>query len=131
MGLFEPWEQQEIINVGKALRHMSTTVVRDISKDTAGLAADAGINIVSRSAEFFTRWVIRSLGKGQTLERLLVDPKARKALIAMGNEGPDTPAFKAAVLFLTVYVGEEEARQEAQRRQEQLAEESSAFQRGE
>lgn len=129
-GLFSPGEQQELIRVGKALRTLNTTYIRDVAADTAGIAADTTINVVSQSKEFMARYLTRIFTKGGTIERLMVDPKARSALVALGENGPDSPAFKMATLFLATWYGQDQMLAQAERREEQLDESSAARERG-
>lgn len=116
LGLFSPLEQQELIRVAQAARTLRTNYLRDITKDTAGMAADVGINIVSLTAAFMARLMVRILGKGDVLERIMVDPNARKAMLELAKRGPNHPGFKSAAIFLGTWIGEDAAEQAADQR---------------
>lgn len=104
-GLFSPAEQQELIDTGNALRRLKVTYLKPGAKDTAGVAADVAINIVSRSAEFMTRMLVRLGSKGQSLERLMTDPRARGALREIAQEGIGTQSGAMAAAYLTLRMG--------------------------
>lgn len=118
LGLFGPDEQAEIVAAARALRRLQTTAIKDIGKDTTGLAADAVINMVSRSKEFFARWATRVLGQSDNVGELMSNPAARQALMALSKESPNSVTGRLAIVWLTSFVGNLQAE-----RQEQLAEE--------
>lgn len=123
-GLFSPGEQQELITVGKALRTLLTTSRQVSEKDAAGIFRDFTINVISQTAAFMGRFVAGVAAKGNHLERMLIDPNARRALITLAENGPNRLMVKGAIAYLALLSGDftrqdtrEQAEQErAQRR---------------
>jgi len=115
LGLFTPGEQVELIQVGKALRTLRNTFTEDVAKDTAGFAQDTAINVVSRSSEFIGRYLTRILSRGSTVEQLMIDPAARKALLSLAENPVDSTIGRVALATLAVTIGniEGEENQEA------------------
>ena len=104
LGLFTAAEQGELIAAAKAMSHLKTTYIHDIAsaaEDVKGKAADAVINLIARSPEFFGRWITRYLTGSKSVEAFLLDPNARKALIHLGEKGPDNMLGKMAIVYLS------------------------------
>jgi hypothetical protein len=122
LGLFTPGEQQDIIRAADAARTLTTTFTRDVAKDTPGTLSDLTINAISQSAEFMGRFLARVLSKGKTVEQFMIDPRAREALIALGQRGPDSQVGRAAITYLAIAAGQIEG-QENQEAREQIVRE--------
>lgn len=123
-GLFSPAEQSHIRKTADAIRTLATTYVKRVDRDAPGIAADTAINLVSQTHEFMARYVVRLFAKSETLEHLLVDPKAREALVAIAEHGPGSRAAQSAVAYLAFAEGiaESDAQFEAsQKVQEEAA----------
>ena len=126
LGLFTPGEQQELITTAKALRVLMADAKRVAEQDAPGVVADFTINLISRSAEFAGRFVVRIMSRGNSLERLLTDPGARRNLIALASKGPNRGPVKAAIAFLAVWQGRVEAEQNKELRK-QIEEQQRQF----
>jgi hypothetical protein len=109
LGLFSPIEQQEMIKVAKAMRVLAADAKLGFEKDTTGIFADATINLISQTAAFAGRFAVRIMSKGSSLERLMVDPQARKAMLALADKGPNRMPVKGAITFLSLWAGQSEA----------------------
>lgn len=123
LGLFTPGEQRELIRVGQALQVLNNTYMTRAMQDTAGTAADIAINVVSQTSEFMTRLLVRLTAKGNTVEQLMVDPKARKLVLELAARKPDSPKFKMALASLAYHIGAWDAaadREQREREQEEL-----------
>ncbi len=134
LGLFEKWEQKEIVAAAQTLRRLQVTAVTDISKDVAGVAADTGINVISRNAGFLARYIVRSVAKSANLERLMINPAARRSLIELGRKGPGTTGHRVAIAYLATlagqWQGEDDAREALKEAQENRESITQQRQRG-
>lgn len=123
-GLFSPGEQQELITVGKSLRTLLTTSRQVSEKDAAGIFRDFTINVISQTAAFMGRFVAGAAAKGNHLERMLIDPNARRALIALAENGPNRLMIKGAIAYLTLATAEF-TRQDDDEEREKIIEEQA------
>jgi hypothetical protein len=98
-----------MIKVAKAMRVLAADAKLGFEKDTTGIFADATINLISQTAAFAGRFAVRIMSKGSSLERLMVDPQARKAMLALADKGPNRMPVKGAITFLSLWAGQSEA----------------------
>ena len=61
---------------------------------------EATINLISRSPEFFGRFVTRIFSSGQTLETALLNPEWRHAMRVIARENIDSTAGRGAIMYL-------------------------------
>lgn len=111
-GLFLQWEQDEIKMAAQALQTLKTTFKTSIAKDAAGIAADTIINTISRNAGFMARYIVRNVTNSGNMERLMLDPKARKSLIELGKRGPGSTGGRIAIAYLSTMLGAWQAEDE-------------------
>lgn len=130
LGLFEKWEQKEIIAAAQTLRRLQVTAVSDISKDVAGVAADTGINVISRNAGFLARYIVRTVAKSANLERLMINPAARRALLEIGRAGSGSTAHRVAIIYLATLAGQWQGEEEARERLRQIRPQIEAAEQG-
>ena len=124
-GFFEPALQKEIETTASALRILANKATRT---DIGGTKPEEWtINLISRSPEFFGRFVTRLMASGETLETALLNPHWRHALRTIATEPLGTTKMKAANLFLVQWMGENEAAKAFQEQQQQHMQESQDF----
>jgi hypothetical protein len=126
-GLFTPVEQREIKAAATAVRAIRETYQQVFSRNVVESTADAAINIIARTPEFFARFMVRAAGTSQSLERLLLDSSARKALIKLAEEGPSTRAGQAAIAYLAIVTGENEQQLKMKAQEEQASRDATAI----
>ncbi|KKK88026.1 hypothetical protein LCGC14_2747320, partial [marine sediment metagenome] len=118
MGIHEPAVQAELVLVGKALRILANKYFVGVVPGGTKLE-EIAINVISRSPEFMARFLTRAMSGGKNMERLLLDPATRKAVIALAERGPVDRLGKAAMVTLASFIQDSE---EADRNAEKVAE---------
>lgn len=121
-GLHTSGVQGDMELTAKALRILQNKQFKGIVP--GGISPeDWTINLISRSPEFFGRFITRIFASGKNLEELLLNPEWRQALRVVAEQPLESEAGKAALLFLAVSQGRREAAvaAEEQRAAEELA----------
>ena len=121
MGIHEPAVQAELVAVGKALRILNNKYFVGVVPGGTKLE-EIAINVISRSPEFMARFLTRALSGGANMERALLDPATRKALIELAARGPTDRLGKAAMVTLASFIHDSE---EAERNDAEAAAEAA------
>jgi hypothetical protein len=103
-GLFEPDEVRDFRRFGDAMRRFMR---------------DASINLISRSPEFFGRWLTGVMLRSKNIERMIQDPAWRESFITWSKAGVSGQKRQAAVMYMTLTAAEWMASDEAAHRAEQ------------
>lgn len=136
-GLFPAEEALHFKKFGDALRTINETYLTRFEAAASSELRDAGINVVSRSPEFFSRWIIGLLSRSKSVERMLSDPAFREAIIQAADSGLVGPKTQSAMLYMVTTAGQWAASDEAEARRKerdkiegQIERESLKFQLG-
>lgn len=105
-GLFEAKDALHLKRTGQALRTINETYLSVFPEASGSMVRDASINIVSRSPEFFARWMTGLLSQGKSIERMLQDPAFRDSIITVAERGLGTPTAQAAMIYMAVTAAE-------------------------
>jgi len=105
-GLFDPKDALHLKRTGQALRTINETYLSVFPEASGSMVRDASINIVSRSPEFFARWMTGLFSQGKTIERMLQDPAFRDSIITVAERGLGTPQAQAAMIYMAVTAAE-------------------------
>ena len=120
-GLFDPKEALQLKRTGQALRTINETYLTAFPEASGTMLQEGTINIVSRSAEFFGRWMTKLLTNGSTVERMLIDPAFRDSIITVANKGLGNKASQSALIYMMMTANEWAMSDESDRRAEALA----------
>jgi hypothetical protein len=123
-GLFSAAEQQHFKKMGEALRTMNETYLSVFPEAATSMVRDASINIVSRSPEFFARWMTGLLVQGKNVERMLMDPAFRESVIQVANKGLGNKTAQSAILYMVLTAAEWQGQDRDEERQRILEEKS-------
>jgi hypothetical protein len=118
-GLFEPAIQQDLQLTARALRILKNKEFKGVVPGGTRVE-EWTINAISRSPEFFGRFVTRLMASGHTLETALLNPQWRAAARQIAEKPLDSTTSRAAIMYLVNWMADrEESRkhQEAQKRQ--------------
>jgi hypothetical protein len=114
-GLHTAAVQADMLKTASALRILNNKYIKGVAPGGAKID-DLAINVISRSPEFMARFVTRALAGGQSLERVLLDPSARKALQTLATAPLQSRKGQAAMVLMAGFINSE---QEARRNREQ------------
>ena len=120
-GLFDPREALQLKRTGQALRTINETYLTAFPEASGTMLQEGTINIVSRSAEFFGRWMTKLLTNGTTVERMLIDPAFRDSIITVANKGLGNKASQSALIYMMMTANEWAMSDESDRRADALA----------
>lgn len=113
-GLWDPKTAQEIKRTADALRILANKQYTGIIPGGTR-PEEWTINIISRSPEFFGRFLTRMFASGQSLEQAVLDPAWRHAVRIIADEkNLKSPAGKTALFYLTNLMVETEERRKAE-----------------
>jgi len=128
-GLFGAKDSLHLKRMGEALETLMETHLSLFPEASQGVLGDVAINVVSRSPEFFSRFLVRVFSSGRTMERVLNDPAFRESVIQVANKGLGSKAAQAAVIYMAVTLSTWEADDERERRQREQANPAPSIER--
>lgn len=108
-GLWDEADRIHLARTGRALNVLQETHLNLFPEASASIIADTGINVVSQSKEFVTRYLLRLTTTGAGMSKALNDPAARDMFIKLANSKVGTPAYQYAAVGLAMLVAKYEA----------------------
>jgi hypothetical protein len=126
-GLHTPATQADMLLTAKALRILNNKIQGKGPSFGGTRPEEWTINLISRSPEFFGRFVTRLFSSGQTLETALLNPEWRHAIRVIAEQPLTSRAAKGAMLYLVQWKSAADAEQahiaaqEEQKAAEELA----------
>lgn len=128
LGLFDPADQQSFRQFSKVLDTMKETYQYVFPEASGAIIADTSINLISRSPEFFARFMTRVATQSGYMERILHDKAFRDAAVKLANKKARwTPKEQSLMLFLEMRIAEwmaADEREQHERAKEQARQET-------